>query len=75
MAGVEHVQWTVKCPKCERTGELVIEEDENPVFGRDPIIHSLPKGFKRAAKYDRKNHLGVACRKCGVEAKYYGSSN
>lgn len=70
MAGIECVPYNVKCPKCKRKGEVVIAEDENPVYGRDPEIESISKGFERAPQFDKDRHLAVACTKCGVEAKY-----
>ena len=70
MSSVERVSHSLKCPVCGRRGEIVIEEDANPCYGREPSVNFLSKGFKRAPKYDQGRRFGVVCGKCRVEARY-----
>jgi hypothetical protein len=70
MPGREQVSFQFKCSGCKQKGSVTWEEDENPVYGREPDFKSVSEGFRRSKKYDRPNHFGVVCKTCGIEVSY-----
>ena len=60
MAKREQLTFKVKCPVgCQ--GTILIEEDENPIYGRRPEFISISDGFRRSPKDDKRNRFGITC--------------
>ena len=64
MASRDRYQWTIKCPKCEKSGVLHISENDYPFMKRlDRNIDSVKGNF--IAKIQDDSDASVTCGNCG----------